>query len=526
MLKIETGTAFLILFLSLLLAFDLCIMCCVPFITPLVLIHVAIFLAANIGIAYGLSELILSLILAKGDLPKMGALTRLPKVALLYVTYNDAMPESISELRSQSYPNYDIFVLDDSTEESCRNAVDAYGFRTIRRIERSGFKAGALNNWLSICGCDYEYFVIMDADSKLEMSFIEEMVKYAEHPCNWNVSIFQSKINNWNERTDFARTLALTTPFANYVNDRLCNRCETILSWGHNNLHRTEHLLEVGGFDTRFVCEDYATAINLINRGHKCRLVDVISYEMVPGTIKSYARRSSRWAKQNLELLKLDTSKLPGTTRLHIFMSIYFYSMWFVYFFGIFLSIYGYNSSVEDVLNLAGGMYVGDPALRSLSIPALIFAFYSINFTVLRLPLAVKLGISIRDYFKNLILSLAVSYYIMPDIIRAQSRTALGQKVIFDVTEKTDAKMSLAQTISCFKGTNLFIIAIILGIVRNPLSLAFNFIWLMPLLTSSLVIHLAHSDAGEVSQMQQSKAGELSGRAPKQSPVHFSHPER
>jgi cellulose synthase/poly-beta-1,6-N-acetylglucosamine synthase-like glycosyltransferase len=515
--KIKAGMAFLLSFVSLLLAFDLCIIYCVTYITPLVLVHVSVFLAANIGIAYGLSELLLSLVVAKGDLPRLDELRCFPKVALLYVTYNDAMPQSMAELERQSYPNYDIFVLDDSTDDLYKNAVDAYCFKTIRRAERSGFKAGALNNWLSLYGDMYDYFVILDADSLLGESFIEDMVKYAEHPNNENVSIFQSKINNWNNSTNFARTLAITAPFANYVNDRLCNNCETILSWGHNNLHRTKHLIEVGGFDTRFVCEDYATAINLINIGHKCRMVDIISREMVPGTIKAYTKRSVRWAKQNLELLKLDTSRLPITTRLHIYMSIYYYSMWFVYFFGIFFAIYGYNSSVEDVFNLAGALARGDPTLFFPSMSMLVFAFYGINFTVLRLPLAVKLGISVKDYFRNLILFLAVSYYMMLDIMKAQAKTALGQKVIFDVTEKIDVRMSFVETVRCFKGTNLFILIVVFGIMRNPLSLVFNFIWLAPLLASSIVIHLAHKD------LPRTNARGFTGSACKQAPASFRY---
>lgn len=157
----------------------------------------------------------MSLRLAKRDLPKLERLECMPKVALLYATYNDVMLEILDALHNQSYSNCDIFVLDDSTDKRCRLIVDACGFLVIRRSSRSGFKAGALNNWLSLYGRVYDYY------------------------------------------------------------DRIANECETVLSWGHNNLHRVSHLMEVGGFDTRYVCEDYATAINLINRGYKCRLLDL-----------------------------------------------------------------------------------------------------------------------------------------------------------------------------------------------------------------------------------------------------------
>jgi len=136
----------------------------------------------NIGVAYGLSELILSLRLAKRDPPKLERLECMPKVALLYATYNDVMPEILDALHNQSYSNCDIFVLDDSTDKRCGLIVDACGFPVIRRSSRSGFKAGALNNWLSLYGRVYDCFIILDADSLIGQDFIEEMLRYAEHP--------------------------------------------------------------------------------------------------------------------------------------------------------------------------------------------------------------------------------------------------------------------------------------------------------------------------------------------------------
>jgi cellulose synthase (UDP-forming) len=107
----------------------------------------------------------------KVDLPKLGKLAVYPPVALLYVTYNDVLPKAVNTLERQSYLNYDIFILDDSTDEICKRFLDTIGYKIIRRDNRKGYKAGALNNWLNLYGNIYKYFIISDADSIFEDDF-------------------------------------------------------------------------------------------------------------------------------------------------------------------------------------------------------------------------------------------------------------------------------------------------------------------------------------------------------------------
>ncbi|MCX9073756.1 MAG: glycosyltransferase, partial [Candidatus Methanoperedens sp.] len=226
----------------------------------------------NIGVAYGLSEMILSLVVKKKNLPKANKIISFPSVALLYVTYNDVMPELLFKLKDQTYKNYDIFVLDDSTKEKCIEIIDNCGLSVVRRGNRTGFKAGSLNNWLILYGNKYDYFIIADSDSAFEKDFIENIVKYAEHPLNKNIAIFQSKILPWNDKNSFPRIVGAMAPLAIYFNEKLGNECSTIISWGHNNLHRTGIIVAEGGFDENFVSEDFATCLNLIKKGYECKM--------------------------------------------------------------------------------------------------------------------------------------------------------------------------------------------------------------------------------------------------------------
>ena len=488
---------FLILFFSIFITLNIVVTLTLGALSPMVILNFIIFLLLNIGVSYGMTETILALTTSKKDLPRLDSLSTFPRVALIYTTFNDVLPETMGRMKEQNYKNYDIFVLDDSTKESCSRIVDSFGFKTIRREDRTGFKAGALNNWIRLYGDNYDYFTILDADSLLSPDFIENMVKYGEHPSNSDVAIFQSKINSYNNTTRFARTLTISTPLANYINDRLINECGTMLSWGHNNLHRTKLIQEVGGFAQKYVSEDYATALTLIQRGYKCRLVDVISYEMMPQTIQTFTKRTVRWSKQSLELLKLNTNDIPMNTQLHLFISLYSFSMWGIYCLGILIAIFGYTSSIEDFALLIGVLNTDGIVSVLLNIKNLLYAIYFLNFTVLRIPIALKLGISFKNYLRNLLLSIALSNYMMIDIIKAQVLTVLGKKVVFDVTDKSTGSGSKKEKMKDLRKINLLILIVIIGMIRNPVSILFDFVWLIPLLLSSIIVYILQQDETE-----------------------------
>jgi cellulose synthase/poly-beta-1,6-N-acetylglucosamine synthase-like glycosyltransferase len=123
---------------------------------------------------------------------------------------NDVVPECLGSIW-QTYPA-DIYVLDDSTDLEKRRIVDRIawekGYRVLRREHRQGFKAGAVNNWIKVYGQEYDYIVLLDADSYIPSDWVEEALKYSEHSSNSNIAIFQGLINIWNLSNRFVRTLA------------------------------------------------------------------------------------------------------------------------------------------------------------------------------------------------------------------------------------------------------------------------------------------------------------------------------
>lgn len=461
---------------------------------PLSMLYLLIMQLLNIGVAYGLTQILFSLIFPKEDLPQLEELTNRPLVALLYTTCDDLMPELLYRLRNQTYANYDVFILDDSTKRENQMLVDRVAadcdFQVVRRGTRRGYKAGNLNHWLALYGDQYKYFIILDSDSALDDDFIERMLRYAEHPSNADVAIFQSKIRAWNTHSPIPKILDAMAPLHMYQQDRLANRFGYISCWGHNNLCRTEPIKQVGGFDEKFVSEDYATAINLIDRGYQCKLVDVISYEGIPEAIYHYTKRSIRWAQQSLELelYKTGARNVPFVSKLHLFMNTYSFAIWFVFLLGIIMATWGFSSTFGDLAYFVGFIIGGEFLDSPFKWTFLIIALYYLYFTFLRLPLAVKAGVGVRDYLKYLFLVWSLGFVTMIPVIVAQTRVLFGARPSFTITGGLERISSprLIDIISQMRPTLGFILIIVIGIIRNPLSLGLNFLWMIPLILSPL----------------------------------------
>ena len=461
----------------------------VNFYDPLAIVALIILELVNMIIAYRMSEFFLSLIVHSHDLTKTETLTKFPPVALLYVTYNDAMPEIIAKLNCQIYPNYSIFILDDSTDPKCRMIVDSFSYQVLRRNHRTGFKAGAINNWLKLHGSNFRFFVIFDSDSIVGEDFIESLVKYGEHPLNNKIAVFQTKWRIWNTNNFFPRIIASLYPLWFFSFEKLANQYDTPLIMGHNNLIRTEAVLKVNGFDEEFVCEDLAISLKLMENGWECKYVDMLAFEACPESVYSYAMRTIRWGKGTLEVAKKGTRNISFMSNFHLFMTTFFYLIYLCYLPGMLIVTWSYTSSMNDAVALIELIISGDIIHTELFHPLVLTFVYFFIFFFLRLPLAYKLKISLKNYSLGMILLPAIDLYMLLPMVKGLISTLLGQKVFFNVTDKAPRQGTISQLFyEMGAGTVLWLI-LILGVMRNPVSLIFNFFWLLPFIFSPFILY-------------------------------------
>jgi hypothetical protein len=389
-----------------------------------------------LGMSYDFAELVTAALSPQCYPPRFTTLDRHPAVALLYVTRHDASESCLKTLLNQDYNNSRLFVLDDSDDNRQTHIFRSTNCVVCRRNSRKGYKAGNLNNWLRQYGRDYEYFVIADADSRFSPSFVTDMLKYAEHPANRDVAIFQSRILPWNSSTRFTTPLSVGAKVRMRVSSRISNALNTLLSYGHNNLHRTGAILALGGFPEALSPEDTTVSLALSEFGLKCRLVDVDSYDAEPRDLSTYLRRTARWCQQTVEMLRYPWHGSDWTSKVAVLRNLLSYGLHLVYPSLLLATMLVHR--VEAVSFITGLQYL----VRAQRLDLLLVwaAPLAIFFASLCLHLwhALRSGVTIREYVSSLPVMFAVTSCSAPVVAVAFWREARGKRVVFHPTNETN----------------------------------------------------------------------------------------
>ena len=231
-----------------------------------------------------------------------------PKVAVLYVTYNDFRADAVSSCLNQEYDDFHTFILDDSTNPEYIQAVDEFAGKfndkvtIIRRNDRNGFKAGNLNHALSQIAGRYEYFAIADSDSIFPPDFIKKLLPYFS--VSEKIGFVQAMQRaNPEQKSYFARAMGfnLDLHYKRYLLPK--EKYGFIMLYGHGAIVRTDAWEGIGGFP-EIVSEDLGFSTKLRRCGYEGILAeDVVCYEDYPETYRHYRRRTEKWIKGTLEFL-------------------------------------------------------------------------------------------------------------------------------------------------------------------------------------------------------------------------------
>jgi len=426
-------------------------------------------------------------------------LTTNPKVAIIYTTMNDVVPECLSVI-DQSYP-CDVFVLDDSSEAENRKIVDKIAneknFKILRRKERKNFKAGAINNWISLYGRNYDYFVLLDSDSFIPRDWVEKTLEYAEHPFNSKIAIFQGLINLWNLDNKFIRTLAGLRKLGQDIWEvKLGNYLDAVFCYGHNCMIRMKPVLEIGGFVEGYVSEDFGTAVKLAENGYKTRFVPLHTYEAQPENIRGFIKRQYKWTRGSMEFLSMiKNSSISLSQKALLFLIPLGHFSYIGILFAMFLTIFGYMTSV--------GQFYG--FLQSLATYHIFFIWsipifrYTIILHVISLIVNAirfrQLGITTSQYLKHDILSKAIGAIMLPYEVLSIVKYAFNRKLQFPVTPKHEKKINLKDILLISKITLFLSLIFTLGVLFvNPLGLLFNIAWLVPFVFAPLILFIYSND--------------------------------
>lgn len=277
----------------------------------------ALLLAAELflciqGIGFFASMLKASRHQARTSRPAFAPLCTAP-VAVVVACYNeseDVLEQTIASVRAMDYPALHVYLLDDSaraeSREGARRLADKYGLTLVRRENRAGYKAGAINDLLP--ALTEPYLAILDADQRPLTAWLKDVVPHLEaDPRLALVQVPQIYANTEGLPVAEAAKYQQAVFFEYICEGKAVSNA--IFCCGSNVVMRRTALLslerQVGGrrmfFDETSVTEDFATTVDLHARGWRTAYVnEAYVVGMGPETLPAYFTQQMRWAMGTL----------------------------------------------------------------------------------------------------------------------------------------------------------------------------------------------------------------------------------
>ena len=230
-----------------------------------------------------------------------------PSVDIFICTLNepvDMLSTTIAGCVNIDYPNFKVYVLDDGRREEVRELAKLLGAEYITRNTNKGYKAGNINNALSLT--NGEIVAVFDADHVPASTFLKEtvynftddkvaLVQTPQHFCNPDAFQKNLELTNFlaNEQELFYRIIE---PSLGEYNSVLCG--------GTNILLRRIHLASVGNFPENTITED--SLLGLIFHAYRFKVVYYnrpIAIGLAASSFEEYIKQRCRWSKGNVQIL-------------------------------------------------------------------------------------------------------------------------------------------------------------------------------------------------------------------------------
>ncbi len=201
-------------------------------------------------------------------------------------------------------------ILDDSTDdtllESKKLAKEynsiGYNIEVINRIERVGFKAGALKNGLE--KARGEYLVIFDADFMPNPDFIMKTLPYFSDP---KIGVVQARWEHINQPENLLTEIQAMQLNVHFTIEQ-GGRCEAdyLLQFnGTAGIWKKEAIVEAGGWHIDTLTEDLDLSYRAQLKGWKIKFLDrVTSPAELPMDIGGLKAQQFRWMKGGAETAK------------------------------------------------------------------------------------------------------------------------------------------------------------------------------------------------------------------------------
>jgi cellulose synthase/poly-beta-1,6-N-acetylglucosamine synthase-like glycosyltransferase len=244
-----------------------------------------------------------------------------PPVCLQVPCYNeppDMVIETLESLRSLDYPNYEIQVIDDNTDdESLWRPVEAWcrehDVKFVHLSDWPGYKSGALNYALEhMVEGECELIGVVDSDYQINRDFLrqcaplfaDEQVGFIQAPQDYR---------GWQD-APYYRRLYYSYRYFFAISQPSRNERDGAIFAGTMGLIRRRALEAVGGWDEWCITEDAELSLRILRSGWSGLHVDQsFGKGIMPLTFEALKGQRFRWCFGGIQILRRHwRSMLPG----------------------------------------------------------------------------------------------------------------------------------------------------------------------------------------------------------------------
>ena len=248
-----------------------------------------------------------------------GRFSQLPFVTVQLPIYNERLVVSrlVKAVAALEYPRelLEIQILDDSTDETkqiCEaeaTALQALGYSVtlLHRTERTGFKAGALENGMARAKGDFIF--ILDADFVPDPGVLDELVHYFTDE---SVGMVQTRWGHLNRDYNvLTKAQALFLDGHLVVEQVARSRSGRFFNFnGTAGMWRKQTIIDAGGWQHDTLTEDLDLSYRAQLKGWRfIFLKDVVSPAELPVDLNGFKSQQFRWTKGSIQTCK----KIHGT---------------------------------------------------------------------------------------------------------------------------------------------------------------------------------------------------------------------
>ncbi|HJV24352.1 MAG TPA: glycosyltransferase [Aromatoleum sp.] len=366
----------------------------------------------------------------------------LPLVSLHVAICNEPPEMVIATLESLErldWPALEVLVVDNNThDDRLWRPVEAWIAERPQRFRFwslpvcEGFKAGALNFALSHTDPRAEVLGVIDADYRVELNWLRELVGHFTEP---QVAVVQAPQAHREFESDLLARSA-NWEFEGFFRAGMHHRNErnAIIQHGTMCLVRAAALREAGGWAQWTICEDAELGLRLMTRGWELRYVDrVYGRGLTPEHFAALRSQRRRWALGAMQILKGHAGALFARSPLSWGQRYHFIAGWLPWLqealqVAVMLMCVGWTAGM-----LIAPRYVEPPIPGTLALMlAIVLARAAIGAAVY----ATRVRCTWRESFEAAIAAMALNYAVACGIWAG----LLGRHARFIVTAKAGSR--------------------------------------------------------------------------------------